>query len=329
LPAPRPSRRSDSWNKPSFWFGSAGAIAAIALTTLLEIDDSNMLSELIAKGFRSGLFFLLLSALLVWSGFSFIRLKRQIENTPTSKVRSIAMGMVEVKGRAIRQYALISPMSHVPCVFYRLTKYRRENNKWQATSTSTSDSVPFLLEDDTGRVEIDPAGCRVSAGTRQEGVPGQVGLQHFADGGDEKWVEEIIVEGTLLYVLGYAAVKRSNAPTLAEKKVAALRELKRNPQAIEQFDSDGDGHISEAEWDKARQAVADKVLREELLQKRQRKKQQEHIVIGKKKGRPLVIAETHSEQQLTGRYSIYSGLMFALATGLLAWGINNLLNVLR
>ncbi|SHJ45461.1 E3 Ubiquitin ligase [Malonomonas rubra DSM 5091] len=328
LPAPPPIRPTCNWSKPSFWFGSAGAAIAIAIVALFELDSSDSFGDLAAKAFQSGFIFLLLSALLVWSGFSFIRLKRQIENTPTSKARSIAMGMVEVKGRAIRQYALISPMSQIPCVFYRLTKFRRENNQWQVTSSSTSDSVPFLLEDDTGKVEIDPAGCRVSAGTKYEGRPGTTGMfdMHHPADSDEKWVEEVVIEGTLLYVLGFASVKRSNEPTMAQKKVEALRELKRNPQAIEQFDADGDGRISEQEWDSARQAVADKVLREELQKKKQRKKQEEHIVIGKKKGRPMVIAETHSEERLTGRYAIYASLMLAAAVGLAAWGINNLLN---
>lgn len=327
LPAPPPSRNAPHWNKPSFWLGSAGAVALVGILAILESDRSGTLAKIGYHAFSSGGALFILSALLLWSGFYFIRLKRQVENTPTSKVRSVAMGMVEVKGRAIRQYALVSPMSHVPCVFYRLSKYRREkNNQWTVTSTSTSDSVPFLLEDDTGRVEIDPTGCRVSAGTKQEGSPGQLGLTRFSDDSDEKWVEEIIVEGTLLYVLGFAAVKQMNAPTLTERKIEALRELKRNPQDIKQFDLDGDGQISETEWDSARSAVADKVLREELQKKQQRKKQEEHIIIGKKKGRPLVIAETHSEEHLTQRYAIYSLALLVIAAGVLGWGISNLLN---
>ena len=329
LPAPPPSQRGHSWNRPSSWFGSAGAILFVGFIALAELDKSGTLNRLVRQAVQSGAAFFCLSALLVWAGFYFIQLKRHIENTPTSKIRSIAMGMVEVKGRALRQYALISPMSHVPCVFYRLTKYRREKNQWQVTSTSSSNSVPFLLEDDTGRIEINPAGCRVSAGTKQEGMPGQVGLSHRFDDGDEKWVEEIIVEGTLLYVLGFASVKKEQGPSLAERKVEALRELKRNPQDIQQFDRDGDGRISEDEWDQARAAVEEKVLHDELQKKQQRKKQEEHVVIGKMKGRPLVIAETHSEQHLTNRYGIYGIGAFVLACAALGWGINNLLKYLH
>ena len=175
-----------------------------------------------------------------------------------------------------------------------------------------------MLEDETGRVEINPAGCHVSAGSKQEGTPGQIGLLRLNDNSDDKWVEEIIVDGTLLYVLGYASVKKAAGPTLTEQKIEALRELKRNPQNLQQFDSDGDGEISADEWDAARAAVEEKVLQESLQNKQQRKKQEEHIVIGKKKGRPLIITETHSEDSLTARYLYYSIPLFlaaAIATG--------------
>ncbi|NOQ42457.1 MAG: hypothetical protein GQ563_08165, partial [Desulfuromusa sp.] len=191
-------------------------------------------------------------------------------------------------------------------------------NQWRVSRISSSDNVPFLLEDETGRVEINPAGCRVSAGSKQEGTPGQVGLMRLNDSSDDKWVEEVIVDGTLLYVLGYASVKRAEGPTLTEKKIEALRELKQNPQNLQQFDHDGDGQISADEWDAARAAVEEKVMRESLLNQQQRKKQEEHIVIGKKKGRPLIITETHSEDGLTARYFYYSIPLFlgaAVATG--------------
>ncbi len=329
LPTPPPPKAGSRALKPHFWLGTAGALVVGGLFFLMEID-SRIIGQILQHGFGSGALSFLLSGLMLWGGFHFVRLKRQIENTPTSKVRSVAMGMVEVKGRAIRQYALISPMSHVPCVYYRLTKMRREReNQWQVTSVISSDNVPFLIEDETGRVEVDPAGCRVSAGSKSEGLPGQVGLTRLGDDADEKWIEEVIVEGTLLYVLGFASVKRESGPTLAERKVEALRELKRNPQNLQQFDTDGDGKISEEEWDAARAAVADKVLHESLLEKQQRKKQEEHIVIGKQKGRPLVIAETHSEEHLAGRFATYTVLLFIGATAALGGSIYLLLNYLK
>ena len=329
LPPPPPAKSGAGWSKSGFWRGGAGAALFIFFFALFEISDGELLNRIAYYSFASGAIPFFIAILMFWYAFYFLRMKRQIENTPTSKVRSVAMGMVEVKGRAIRSYALISPMSNTPCVFYRLTKYRRNvKNQWQVSSISSSDNVPFLLEDNTGRVEIDPANCRVSAGTKQEGVPGQVGLISHSDDSDDKWVEETIVAGTLIYVLGYASVKRAKGPTLTEKKIEALRELKRNPQDLQQFDHDGDGKISRNEWDAARAAVEEKILQESLQKKQQRKKQEEHIVIGKKKGRPLIITETHSEESLTSRFLYYSIPLFLAATMATGGAIYLLLNYL-
>jgi hypothetical protein len=307
LPAPPPAKATSAWTRPSFWFGTAGSISVMLLIIMFDNFDSPILRQIVANAFATGAIPLIAAGSLLWYGFYFLRMKRQIENTPTSRVRSVAMGMVEVKGKALRKYALISPMTHTPCVYYRLTKYRREkNNQWKVSSVSSSDNVPFLLEDDTGRVEIDPAGCRVSAGNKEEGTPGQVGFARLSNDSDDKWVEETIIDGTLIYVLGYAAVKRDSGPTMTERKVEALRELKRNPQKLQQFDTDGDGKISDSEWDAARASVDGQITRELLAEKTERKKQEEHIVIGKKQGHPLIITETHSEDHLTSRYLFYS-----------------------
>ncbi|MCW9049168.1 MAG: hypothetical protein OQK50_02410 [Deltaproteobacteria bacterium] len=319
LPAPPPAQSTANWTKPGFWIGTGGSLGVMAFFMLFDFADNQFLNKAAYHAFATGAIPLTLAGFTFCSAFYFLRMKRQIENTPTSKVRSVAMGMVEVKGQALRKFALVSPLSQSPCVFYRLTKYRREkNNQWKVNSVSSSANVPFLLEDETGRVEIDPAGCRVSAGTRQEGTPGQVGLTRLSDKSDDKWVEETIVEGTLLYVLGAASVKPSTGPILTEQKTEALRELKRNPQKLQQFDQDGDGKIGADEWDNARAAVEQKLIRASLNAKSERKKQEEHIVIGKAKGRPLIISETHSEDHLTARYLLYSIPLFfvaAIATG--------------
>ena len=169
----------------------------------------------------------------------------------------------------------------------------------------------------------------MSAGSKQEGTSGQVGIMRLSNDSQDKWVEEIIVDGTLLYVLGYASVKSLEGPTLNEKKIAALRELKQNPQNLQQFDHDGDGEISTDEWETARKSVEEKIIHESLQNKQQRKKQEEHIVIGKKKGRPLIITETHSEDQLTSRYRYYSIPLFFAAAATTGGAIYLLFNYLK
>ena len=331
LPPP-PSQAVSLWRRPGLWMIAAWAFIFTGLGFLRNAVNSDLLDKAAYHAFASGAIPVLIATLSLWYGFYLLRMKRKIENTPTSKIRSVAMGMVEVKGKAIRKYALVSPMTQTSCVFYRLTRYRRDkNNRWAVSSVRSSDNVPFLLDDGTGRIEINPAGCRVAAGTKQEGAPGQVGLMRLQlnNHSDEKWVEEIIVEGTLLYVLGYASAKPPEGPSFSEKKIEALRELKRNPKHLNQFDANGDGKISEDEWDAARAAVEESVMHEMLENHQQRKKQEEHIVIGRKKGRPLIIAETHSEERLTARYLYSSIPLFLIAIAAAGWAIYALLTYIQ
>jgi len=327
LPAPPPSA-SASWTARRIWplIGFGGGFFAFAL--LLMTDHSDLVDQIAYHSIASGAVPFALAVLAFYYGFYHLRIKRKIENTPTSRIRSVAMGMVEVKGKALRKYALVTPMSHTPCVYYRLTRYRKDkNNRWQAISVTSSDNASFFLEDDTGRIEINPAGGRVRAGTRHEGFPGQVGLTRFDSDQTEKWQEEIIVEGTLLYVLGFAAGKQEEGDTLREEVQTALRDLKHDPQRLKEFDLDGDGKICVDEWDAARTKTEEQVLHQRMIQRsRQRRRQEDHIVIGRQPGRPLIIAETHSETHLTGKYRNTAIGLLLLSTILTGGAIYLLLN---
>ena len=68
----------------------------------------------------------------------------QVELLPTSKARSAAVGLVELQGRALP----VSPSATGPILQYNS---RRADSKRKQ---------PFYLEDDTGRILIDPRGSR-------------------------------------------------------------------------------------------------------------------------------------------------------------------------
>jgi hypothetical protein len=262
-------------------------------------------------GFRYGVIPAFFAALFFIGGFQVLRWKRRIENTPTSRVRSLAMGVVEVHGRALRKYALVSPMTQMACVWYRLFRYRRDGRGWRLKSVVTSGSTPFLLDDGTGQVSIDPKGAMIRARTRQEGYgPRGTGLLALSSSSraDEKWVEEVIYEGTSLYVLGNAhPVKRHCS--LRERTMEALRKLKGDPEAMRKYDLDGNGQICQNEWELARTDVEAQVLRESLLT--QQRKGPAEAVIGKRGAAPFIIAETESEARLARGYGWTAFILFA------------------
>jgi len=106
-------------------------------------------------------FLFALGLVLFAFGFSRLKLKQRIENTPTSKVRSIAMGSVEVAGKVVAsdEGLLEAPFTGTPCVYYRyaVEVYRSEGKKkgWH-TVDSGLQAKRFLVQDDTGRVLVDP-----------------------------------------------------------------------------------------------------------------------------------------------------------------------------
>lgn len=104
--------------------------------------------------------------LFVWAIISF-KNKRLIENIPTSKIRSIAMGLVEIYGEVVPEIdnILKSPLSQNDCVYY---KYKID--KLQTTGKSTHwrtikkgwNYIYFYLKDDTGMVLIDPLDAKIN-----------------------------------------------------------------------------------------------------------------------------------------------------------------------
>ena len=106
-----------------------------------------------------GIFFLIF-------GLKSFKEKRMIENIPTSNIRSIAMGLVEIFGRVVplKDNISKSPFSDKDCVYY---KYRVEelrssgkNTHWVTIDKGEKHNL-FNLEDETGSVLIDPMGAKI------------------------------------------------------------------------------------------------------------------------------------------------------------------------
>jgi E3 Ubiquitin ligase len=101
---------------------------------------------------------------LFYRGFRMLQRKRLIENTPESKIRSAAMGLVEVSGLAAGPYTIIAPLTGRQCFLHRTVawEWRREgkDSEWVKVAEETQ-HVPFFLDDNTGRVLVDPLGAEM------------------------------------------------------------------------------------------------------------------------------------------------------------------------
>lgn len=100
-----------------------------------------------------------------FKGFKVREKKRLIENIPTSTVRGMAVGLVEVKGKAVCiEQPLISYFAKAPCVFFRYQveelRSSGKSSRW-VTIASYSSTNYFYLEDETGKVAVDPQGAEL------------------------------------------------------------------------------------------------------------------------------------------------------------------------
>jgi hypothetical protein len=115
------------------------------------------------------------SGLLVWCavglcagiglfiyGFRLLQRRRLILDTPLSKVRSASIGMVEVSGLAVGPYSIVAPITARPCYYYRTLvweyKQQGKNKSWVKVAGECM-HVPFFVDDNTGRVLVDPRGA--------------------------------------------------------------------------------------------------------------------------------------------------------------------------
>jgi hypothetical protein len=323
LPPPpeQPARRRLTLGTIAAVGGIAGMFGMILLSRAGGFRLAGSLDVILRRAFDAGLIPGLLAGGVLYASGYFLRLKQQIENTPTSRIRSLAMGPVEIHGQVYRKYALISPMSLAACVYYRLRKYRKDSSgKWELQSVTDSSHVPFLLDDGTGRVTVAPSGARVSAKVEQTGFPGEMTMAFggvSVDDADEKWVEELIHEGTTLYVLGYARPLRAAGTTMRERTIERLRQLKLDLRTLRRYDANGDGRVDAEEWQQAR-ADAEQLAAAEHLAETVHGHLR--VQVGKPpRGLPFLIAEGRSESELTARYGWTSAALLVL--GVAAAGV--------
>jgi len=104
------------------------------------------------------------------SGFFKLKRKKLIESTPTSKIRSLSMGLVEIYGEVIpiTKNILISPFSKKNCVYYKykIEELRRsgKHSKWVTVKFEEKQNL-FYFKDETGIVLVDPAQAKVDIDT--------------------------------------------------------------------------------------------------------------------------------------------------------------------
>lgn len=167
--------------------------------------------------------------LLLFMAFSSLRhllevrgRRRRIEQTPTSPAGDVKPGHVEVTGRIVALETMKSPLGRKDVVYARweLQEERKQNrtNGW-ATVHTGEERLPFLIQDDSGAVRVEPKGAElfyvhdtISAPMSWSDAPPEVKALLKGGGVDPdslaghpfRIVETYIEVGDVLYVHGLA-----------------------------------------------------------------------------------------------------------------------------
>jgi hypothetical protein len=126
----------------------------IVSTLLLRSNDARPIAWCVI-GICAGIY-------LFIKGFRLLQRRHLILNTPVSKIRSASMGMVELSGLAVGPYTMVAPITTRPCYYYRTFvwewKQAGKNKQWVKVAAECM-HVPFFLDDNTGKVMVDPRGA--------------------------------------------------------------------------------------------------------------------------------------------------------------------------
>jgi hypothetical protein len=264
---------------------------------------------------------LLLGGGLIVFGFMVLRRKRLLENVPTSRIRSVAMGFAELAGRAKNRTPLVAPFSGIPCVYYRyLVEEERQRSRggreW-ATVDRGESSDPFYLQDETGALLVDPSGAETVLQRSYRRVERGEGWLGRRTRRSEWW----IVPGQKLFVAG--TVRRLK-DAVQERRVALgdrLRALKHDANRMKAFDADHDGQIGTEEWGNAVRTVQDDLVREEAMAPSE--PPEESIAIGKGSDETTFVIAERGEKSLLLRLGLEAaGALLLGGTVVLVFGVS-------
>jgi hypothetical protein len=170
-----------------------------------------------------------------------------------------------------------APLTGITCTWWR---YKIEERGFARRSWSTVDSgtseTPFLLDDGTGSCLVDPRGAEVFPDSttvwygpdpwpqgRIPSAPGVLGwLVERMARGKYRYTEHRLQPGARVYAIGqFRSLGGAGVDDPGAAEAQLLHEWKKDqPALLARFDTDHDGKLSAAEWERARAAAHGQVI---------------------------------------------------------------------
>ena len=269
-------------------------------------------------------FWFILALLVLATGTAFyfiwrsLHRARIIEDTPTARVRSAHQGYLELEGegRLLDGTPIVAPLTGTHCLWYRYRIQHRESHRdsrghsrttWNTIQSGVSDGL-FALDDGTGRCIIDPDGAEVVTVTNdvwyghdvfpRQGPPASKSWFRLGSG-DYRYTEERLMPGPV-YALGWFNTVRTAQGDVNSEVALLLRDWKSDQSGLlSRFDRDGNGIIDAGEWDAAREAALQEVIR---LRSHRPHAPASHVLARAPSGRHPFLISAVPQQVLTARF---------------------------
>lgn len=241
-----------------------------------------------------------------WAWHVNLKRYRTVADTPTSRIASAPQGYVELVGRGRQPPGgtLLSPITGLPCLWYRYRVERLNDKRWEHVESQVSHDT-FGVDDGSGRVLVDPDGAEIVTSHKQVSISGGY-----------RRTEWRLIEGETVYVIGEHITLGGPNAVLDKKTDLAtlLTEWKRDKATLlARFDANRDGEISLDEWERARQAASVEIDRIHLDI---RLKDGIHLIRQPAHGRPFLIAN-REVTELVRHFRLWSWAHLVLMLGTL------------
>lgn len=256
----------------------------------------------------------LTAALSVVAWASAYRRSRALADTPTSRIATAAQGYTEIlgTGRPLGGAAVMSPLTNLPCLWYRYRVERRDDNKWHHHESGESDAS-FVIADASGECLVDPEGAEILTPQPDTWTKG-----------DYRYTQWLLLANDTLYALG-DFVTRGRVDlqsSQADDVRLLLAEWKKDmPRLLQRFDLDGSGELSLAEWQLARRQARREIS---AAQRQTQASMEVHLMRRPPDGRLYLISGL-SPEALDRRYRRWTAfhlIVFFGALGGLAAALN-------
>ncbi len=142
--------------------------------------------------------FIFLTLMRPTSAKRFLRLQASL---PTSKIKSLAKGIVEVEGTLIMKEPLSSPVDHEICIgyYYTIEDIDRDSDGKLSYRTIHRETRcnPFSIKDETGTIDIEPEGIELVL----------LGETNVSSSNNKRYTETLLKDGQKCCWLGTQMLK--------------------------------------------------------------------------------------------------------------------------